>query len=118
MERTKYTPKRLLSLLLALIMLLGMLPTAALAAEPREIESLGMAFSLATEPGKNPNAQLSAWLTAPEQEAYIVGKEMQATVHCAFETGSDGNPGRIAEVKSLKWYFRTQTRSRLRRRSR
>lgn len=34
MERTKYTPKRLLSLLLALIMLLGMMPTAALAAEP------------------------------------------------------------------------------------
>lgn len=34
MERTKYTPKRLLSLLLALIMLLGMFPTAALAAEP------------------------------------------------------------------------------------
>ena len=34
MERTKYTPKRLLSLLLALIMLLGMLPTAALAALP------------------------------------------------------------------------------------
>lgn len=33
-ERTKYTPKRLLSLLLALIMLLGMFPTAALAAEP------------------------------------------------------------------------------------
>ena len=33
MERTKYTPKRLLSLLLALIMLLGMLPTTtALAA--------------------------------------------------------------------------------------
>ena len=31
MERTKYTPKRLLSLLLALIMLLGMFPTAALA---------------------------------------------------------------------------------------
>lgn len=34
MERTKYTPKRLLSLLLALIMLLGMFPTAALAAPP------------------------------------------------------------------------------------
>lgn len=34
MERTEYTPKRLLSLLLALIMLLGMFPTAALAAEP------------------------------------------------------------------------------------
>lgn len=33
MERTKYTPKRLLSLLLALIMLFGMFPTAALAAE-------------------------------------------------------------------------------------
>lgn len=33
MERTKYTPKRLLSLLLALIMLLGMLPTAVFAAE-------------------------------------------------------------------------------------
>lgn len=32
MKETKYTPKRLLSLLLALIMLLGMLPTAALAA--------------------------------------------------------------------------------------
>ena len=32
MERTKYTPKRLLSLLLALIMLLGMFPTATLAA--------------------------------------------------------------------------------------
>ena len=31
MERTKYTPKRLLSLLLALIMLLGMLPTAVFA---------------------------------------------------------------------------------------
>ena len=36
MERTKYTPKRLLSLLLALIMLLGMFPTAAFAAEPEE----------------------------------------------------------------------------------
>ena len=34
MERTKYTPKRLLSLLLALIMLLGMLPTAVFAADP------------------------------------------------------------------------------------
>ena len=33
MERTKYTPKRLLSLLLALIMLLGMFPTAALATD-------------------------------------------------------------------------------------
>lgn len=33
MERTKYTPKRLLSLLLALIMLLGMFPTAVFAAE-------------------------------------------------------------------------------------
>ena len=32
MERTKYTPKRLLSLLLALIMLLGMFPTAVFAA--------------------------------------------------------------------------------------
>lgn len=36
MERTKYTPKRLLSLLLALIMLLGMFPTAVFAAEPEE----------------------------------------------------------------------------------
>lgn len=36
MERTKYTPKRLLSLLLALIMLFGMLPTAVFAAEPEE----------------------------------------------------------------------------------
>lgn len=33
MERTKYTPKRLLSLLLALIMLLGMFPTAVFAAD-------------------------------------------------------------------------------------
>ena len=66
MERTKYTPKRLLSLLLALIMLLGMFPTAALAAEPREIESPGMVFSLGTDGNKSPNARLSAWLTAPE----------------------------------------------------
>ena len=65
MERTKYTPKRLLSLLLALIMLLGMFPTAALAAEPREIESPG----LGTDGNKSPNTRLSAWLTAPEQEA-------------------------------------------------
>lgn len=36
MKETKYTPKRLLSLLLALIMLLGMLPTAVFAAEPEE----------------------------------------------------------------------------------
>lgn len=105
MERTKYTPKRLLSLLLALIMLLGMFPTAALAAEPREIESPGMIFSLATDIKKSPNTRLSAWLTAPEQEAYIVGEKMQATVHCAFATGHEDNPGRIAEVKSLKWYF-------------
>ena len=34
MERTKYTPKRLLSLLLALIMLFGMFPTAVFAADP------------------------------------------------------------------------------------
>ena len=33
MERTKYTPKRLLSLLLALIMLFGMFPTAVFAAD-------------------------------------------------------------------------------------
>ena len=33
MKETKYTPKRLLSLLLALIMLLGMLPTAVFAAD-------------------------------------------------------------------------------------
>ena len=39
MERTKYTPKRLLSLLLALIMLLGMFPTAALAADPAATKS-------------------------------------------------------------------------------
>ena len=111
MERTKYTPKRLLSLLLALIMLLGMFPTAALAAEPREIESPGMIFSLATDIKKSPNTRLSAWLTAPEQEAYIVGEKMQATVHCAFATGHEDNPGRIAEVKSLKWYFsNTDTR--------
>ena len=36
MERMKYTPKRLLSLLLALIMLFGVLPTAVFAAEPEE----------------------------------------------------------------------------------
>ncbi len=112
MERTKYTPKRLLSLLLALIMLLGMLPTTtALAAEPREIESQETIFSLLTEADQSPNERLSVWLTAPEQEAYIVGNEIQATVHCAFGTDNEGNPGRIAEVKSLKWYFsNTDTR--------
>ena len=43
MERTKYTPKRLLSLLLALIMLLGMFPTALAldADEPAETTDAG-----------------------------------------------------------------------------
>lgn len=101
MKETKVTPKRILSLLLVLVLLVGMMPTAALAAEPREIESQEKSFRLS---GGRPNARLSAWLTAPEQEAYIVGEKMQATVHCAFGTSSPDS-GRIAEVTSLKWYF-------------
>lgn len=104
MKETKVTPKRILSLLLILVLLVGMMPTAALAAEPREIKGQEKILSLAHS-DRRPNARPLAWLTAPEQEAYIVGEKMQATVHCAFGTGNDAYAGKIAEVTSLKWYF-------------
>ena len=52
MERTKYTPKRLLSLLLALIMLFGMFPTAALAAdsETLDISEAKVKYTVVTDP--------------------------------------------------------------------
>ena len=36
MKETKVTPKRILSLLLILVLLVGMMPTAVFAAEPEE----------------------------------------------------------------------------------
>ena len=50
MKETKYTPKRLLSLILALVMLLGMLPTAALAEGAVNAFGADLNLTVGTEP--------------------------------------------------------------------
>lgn len=97
MERTKYTPKRLLSLLLALIMLLGMFPTAALAAEPAggivlnsdEYKAHGLIFKF--EP------------ILPDGP-YIMGESKDFRVHYTISTATDGDYVEITELKQFARY--------------
>lgn len=102
MERTKYTPKRLLSLLLALIMLLGMFPTAALAAEPAggivlnsdEYKAHGLIFKF--EP------------ILPDGP-YIMGESKDFRVHYTISTATDGDYVEITELKQFARYNNAET---------
>lgn len=102
MERTKYTPKRLLSLLLALIMLLGMFPTAALAAEPAggivlnsgEYKAHGLIFKF--EP------------ILPDGP-YIMGESKDFRVHYTISTATDGDYVEITELKQFARYSNAVT---------
>ena len=97
MERTKYTPKRLLSLLLALIMLLGMFPTAALAAEPAggivlnsdEYKAHGLIFKF--EP------------ILPDGP-YIMGESKDFRVHYTISTATGDDYVEITELKQFARY--------------
>lgn len=102
MERTKYTPKRLLSLLLALIMLLGMFPTAALAAEPAggivlnsdEYKAHGLIFKF--EP------------ILPDGP-YIMGESKDFRVHYTISTATGDDYVEITELKQFARYNNAET---------
>ena len=92
MERTKYTPKRLLSLLLALIMLLGMFPTAALAEEAE----LPRVQGIDVQSGDN-GWRFIATPEIPEQEYYLYNTYVDVPIHYTFSTDDT----RLFSVKSL-----------------
>lgn len=102
MERTEYTPKRLLSLLLALIMLLGMFPTAALAAEPAggivlnsdEYKAHGLIFKF--EP------------ILPDGP-YIMGESKDFRVHYTISTATGDDYVEITELKQFARYNNAET---------
>lgn len=93
MERTKYTPKRLLSLLLALIMLLGMFPTAVFAAEAM----LPQAGGLTVQSGDN-GWYLEVTADVPAEGNYFQGMEVDVPIHYTFYTYDT----RLFSVESLK----------------
>ena len=98
MERTKYTPKRLLSLLLALIMLLGMFPTAALAAEPAggivlnsdEYKAHGLIFKF--EP------------ILPEGPYFESSTDKAVTIHYTISTATGKDYVKITELSEFVRY--------------
>lgn len=98
MERTKYTPKRLLSLLLALIMLLGMMPTAALAAEPAggivlnsdEYKAHGLIFKF--EP------------ILPEGPYFESSTDKAVTIHYTISTATGADYVKITELSEFVRY--------------
>lgn len=98
MERTKYTPKRLLSLLLALIMLLGMFPTAALAAEPAggivlnsdEYKAHGLIFKF--EP------------ILPEGPYFESSTDKAVTIHYTISTATGADYVKITELSEFVRY--------------
>lgn len=92
MERTKYTPKRLLSLLLALIMLLGMFPTAALAEEAE----LPRVQGIDVQSGDN-GWRFIATPEIPEQEYYLYNTYVDVPIHYTFSTDDT----RLFSVESL-----------------
>lgn len=93
MERTKYTPKRLLSLLLALIMLFGMFPTATLAAGTGD------------EPVVTPYVKTFEGLTfeftldVPERPFFRYG-EKRVDVHYTITKSNDNNM--VSELTEFK----------------
>lgn len=98
MERTKYTPKRLLSLLLALIMLLGMLPTAVFAAEPAggiglnpdEYKAHGLIFKF--EP------------ILPEGPYFESSTDKAVTIHYTISTATGADYVKITELSEFVRY--------------
>ena len=115
MERTKYTPKRLLSLLLALIMLLGMFPTAVFAAEERGGTLYGDPNLLVcgiygrdsvSNTDTHTEFDVQWQLSAPAQEFYLYGEELETTLHYDIQVA--GMTGvKLAEIQALRVYAST-----------
>ena len=103
MKETKYTPKRLLSLLLALIMLLGMFPTAALAAEPvggivlnsDEYKAHGLIFKF--EP------------ILPEGPYFESSTDKAVTIHYTISTATGADYVKITELSEFVRYNNAET---------
>lgn len=102
MKETKVTPKRILSLLLILVLLVGMMPTAALAAEPAggivlnsdEYKAHGLIFKF--EP------------ILPDGP-YIMGESKDFRVHYTISTATDGDYVEITELKQFARYNNAET---------
>ena len=73
MKETTYTPKRLLSLILALVMLLGMLPTAV-GAEKITTSPVGFTSNAG-------GLQFQLWAEADSDGPYFVGKSVDTTLY-------------------------------------
>ena len=97
MERTKYTPKRLLSLLLALIMLLGMFPTATLAA--------GTEDGIVLNSGEYKNAGLVFKFEPILPEGpYFQGDGKQFQIHYTISTATGDDYVEITELSDFARY--------------
>ena len=99
MKETKYTPKRLLSLILALVMLLGMLPTAVLAEDANTLKS-GVTGSYGDK------LTFRAWSEVPADRTYFVGDEVDVTVHYELLASSKATSAIITELSSFNLDFR------------
>ena len=102
MKETKVTPKRILSLLLVLVLLVGMMPTAALAAEPAggivlnsdEYKAHGLIFKF--EP------------ILPDGP-YIMGESKDFRVHYTISTATGDDYVEITELKQFARYNNAET---------
>ena len=102
MKETKVTPKRILSLLLILVLLVGMMPTAALAAEPAggivlnsdEYKAHGLIFKF--EP------------ILPDGP-YIMGESKDFRVHYTISTATGDDYVEITELKQFARYNNAET---------
>ena len=99
MKETTYTPKRLLSLILALVMLLGMLPTAVGAEEANTLKS-GVTGSSG---GK---LTFRAWSEVPADRIYFVGDEVDVTVHYELLASTGVTSATVTELSSFNLDFR------------
>ena len=106
MERTKYTPKRLLSLLLALIMLLGMLPTAVFAADDPVVPETGTSWSFDAKSGAVSSSKVSNIYKQQVLREYQSDKLMtDVMVAEGYAPGTEHNVGDTINVPIMfTWY--------------
>lgn len=95
-EQTRWTPKRLLSLLLALVMLLGMMPTAVFAFGDGETNTID-ASTVALAPTRNhvadgtiegTNTKFSLLFSIDSKEVSKPGERVNVTAYADLEEGS------------------------------
>ena len=103
MKETKVTPKRILSLLLILVLLVGMMPTAALAAEPAggivlnsdEYKAHGLIFKF--EP------------ILPEGPYFESSTDKAVTIHYTISTATGADYVKITELSEFVRYNNAET---------